>query len=146
MTVHRAKGLTFDTVYVPCLHAAPDRRERGSRSVEVGRREGVWELALLGRHTPGFERLAARQEETVAAEAIRTLYVALTRPRRRLILVGRWAAGALRPEPGSYLSLMLARRGGLPDLLRSWQCERSEFRDALGVRWRFLQRCDPIDP
>ena len=139
MTVHKAKGLDFDHVYLLGIE-----KETGGRGepVRVGRVDEAREYELFGAATPGFHRLEAERAKKGAAEQVRTLYVALTRARRRLVVSGRWkAAGAAPAEAGSFADLLALRRGGLPDLEGEHARAAAEGRSELvadGVRWRFL--------
>ena len=91
MTIHRAKGLEFDTVVVADLGRSVGRARRwfvsaptgGSvcdcRAPGVGERESALAYAELGREA----QAAADREER------RLFYVAMTRARERLVLSGR---------------------------------------------------------
>ena len=139
MTVHKAKGLDFDHVYLMGIE-----KETGGRSepVRVCRVDEPREYALFAAATPGFHRLEAERDKKSAAEQVRTLYVALTRARRRLVVSGRWRAAAAAPaEACSFADLLALRRGGLPDLADEQARAAAEGRSDLvagGVRWRFL--------
>ncbi|MBV8201788.1 MAG: UvrD-helicase domain-containing protein, partial [Acidobacteria bacterium] len=144
LTIHAAKGLDFAHVYVPQLHK-PGGGERPS--TDVGRLPGAagagaCEYRLLGADTPGFDLVEQRRLEVEAAERVRTLYVAMTRAKDRLVLAGDWPRQPADPDRGgdpaqarTHLQL-LGRRPGCPDLRRLWQ-DGSGFLDPDGVRWRF---------
>jgi ATP-dependent helicase/nuclease subunit A len=90
LTIHRAKGLERPIVIIPDLA----RRPAGSRNpprVRVGRGPGGEPvLGLRVEDHRDLERvyLDREQERHEEAEGIRTLYVAATRARERLILAG----------------------------------------------------------
>ena len=142
LTIHGAKGLDFAHVYLPQLHKPPGG-ERPATSVgrlpEAGDPERC-ELRLLGAATPGFDLVEERRLEVEAAERVRTLYVAMTRAKDRLVLAGAWPRQAAAPPPPeqarSHLQL-LAWRPGCPDLQRLWRQGEGGGRDAAGVMWRF---------
>lgn len=91
MTIHKSKGLEFDTVIVAGLH----RRPRAETSPLLRFEHSGGEL-LLGpikhkvsdEHDPVSVYLAGRDKQRGAYEADRLLYVALTRARQQLHLIG----------------------------------------------------------
>lgn len=144
MTIHGAKGLEFGHVYLPQLQA-PGRRHQQPQ-VQIDRR---WmpgreaEYVLFGSPTPGFDRVETRRSEIERTEHIRTLYVAMTRARNRLVLLGNWPADPdLVPQEkrATYLDL-LRTRPALPESLTvlAAACRRDQesCADVGGVRWRF---------
>jgi ATP-dependent helicase/nuclease subunit A len=97
MTIHGAKGLDFEHVYLVQLHKVPGG-DNGD-GTEVGRlEEGRFEVRLFGAPTLGFDRVEAERRAVEAAERVRTLYVAMTRPKDRLVLMGIWPDGG--PDGG----------------------------------------------
>jgi ATP-dependent exoDNAse (exonuclease V) beta subunit len=100
MTIHKAKGLEFDTVIVPGL-GYPPRREDPQllKWMERPRPDGKADLVLApvkergAEDDPIYRLLAALDAEKDGHEQARLLYVAATRARRRLHLLGRVAAG-----------------------------------------------------
>jgi len=114
MTIHKAKGLEFPVVIIPDLNA-PFRPFRGTEASLIFRRD--WLLTYRPpsveaprkdkRDQPVSYRLARElEEQDLAEEDVRKLYVAATRHRDHLILVGadqRTREGTLR-ESGSHLA------------------------------------------
>jgi ATP-dependent exoDNAse (exonuclease V) beta subunit len=107
LTIHGAKGLEFRHVYLLGLARNPARGER--RAVEIQRLEGEAECVLFGIPGPRWHACAARRARVQAAEEVRTLYVALTRAKDRLVLSGRWPAKPREAPPArpTLLDLLL---------------------------------------
>ncbi|MDP2858404.1 MAG: UvrD-helicase domain-containing protein [Bacillota bacterium] len=92
MSVHKSKGLEFPVVFVPCLGRKWNRRDL-MEEVLLHRDLGLGTLVcdLEGRlkhPTLAYRAIGQRLWEGSLAEEIRVLYVALTRARERLVLVG----------------------------------------------------------
>jgi len=110
MTMHKSKGLQFDTVILPCLHA------RGrSDTAPLLRFEQTRGRLLAGPIKPQAEAdadpisrfLGRRDARRAAFELDRLLYVAATRAKERLHLVGELCidarTGDVRPPSGASL-------------------------------------------
>jgi ATP-dependent helicase/nuclease subunit A len=159
LTIHGAKGLDFEHVYLLQLHKSPPV-DRGART-EAGRAGDGFEYRLFGVPTPGFDRIEGARREVEAAERVRLLYVAMTRAKDRLVLAGKWPeAGEPLPwdRATAPIDLLLARGdspGSLADLWReavgrtgsaespaaSWA-----FADPAGALWKFPGLRPPADP
>ena len=139
LTIHQAKGLDFAHVYLVQTH----KEGRGDEVDLVWGAEGTGtEYRLCGTATLGLASTLERRRSVGQAEQVRTLYVALTRARERLVVAGVW------PDVESERDPELARHH--MDLLQRGARERPDlgalFRDRvgrkLGVRdgnlhWRF---------
>ena len=142
LTVHKAKGLTFDHVYVMGLHGAfGGRGADDGPACDAGKVGGQWELRLMGVPSLGYDALQGRRAEVSRAEEVRNLYVAMTRPRVRLVMAGRWPE-AVEEVPAekakSRMELLGARRATPPNLAELFAAASKEDADALdeaGVRW-----------
>jgi len=88
-TIHQAKGLEWPIVLVPDLCAQP--KTIGDR-ILFDRRLGLAIKPWLGdedvTRTPRYARIWSERTRRERAEYLRTLYVALTRARERLVLSG----------------------------------------------------------
>ena len=109
MTVHRAKGLEFDTVVVLGLA----RRVRGASPAalhwqERPRPDGTTALLLApaSRANGRAAYLQRTEQQRDLAERARLLYVAATRARERLHLVARLPPGRDTPMHGTWLALV----------------------------------------
>ncbi|MES1241114.1 MAG: UvrD-helicase domain-containing protein [Acidobacteriota bacterium] len=142
MTIHGAKGLDFKHVYLVQLHRQSGG-EGGPRT-EAGRIEADpeadrWEYRLLGAPTLAFDLVDAGNREVEAAERVRTLYVAMTRAKDRLVLAGVWPEeGDPRPpeQARSHLELLLWRPGR-PGLAELWEQGAWSSPDRAGALWKF---------
>jgi ATP-dependent helicase/nuclease subunit A len=113
MTIHAAKGLEFDVVCVADLGRAPSQ-QAPDLLVEDGR-VGVRVVMLDGRGSvPGLahDELREARAEADAQEEDRILFVALTRPRERLILSGgvdfaKWPKPSRTAPPIGWLACAL---------------------------------------
>ncbi len=155
LTIHGAKGLDFEHVYLLQLHKSPPV-DRGART-EAGRAGDGFEYRLFGVPTPGFDRIEGARREVEAAERVRLLYVAMTRAKDRLVLAGKWpAAGEPMPwdRATAPIDLLLARGDspasladlwrqalGAPESPSSWA-----FTDPAGALWKFPGLRPPADP
>ncbi|MCA9671166.1 MAG: UvrD-helicase domain-containing protein, partial [Myxococcales bacterium] len=152
LTIHKSKGLTFEHVYVLGMHGEPGRgRQRPETEADVISRDAQgtarWSLRLLGVPDLCYDQLEARRARVSAAEAVRTLYVAATRPRVRLVLSGRRLGDGATPRSVqtamSHVDLLEHRRGKRPALepLLLGKASRSAARvGSDGVRWLLPDR------
>jgi ATP-dependent exoDNAse (exonuclease V) beta subunit len=128
MTIHKAKGLEFDTVILPGI----GRRPRGDsppllRWMQVTQEEGGTNLLLAPIRATGadhdalYNYIGARESEKQRHEYGRLLYVAATRAKQRLHLLGsvnRNDQGEPSPPGKSTLLALL------------WPMVEAEFRQA----------------
>ena len=111
MTIHRAKGLDFEHVYVAQIHKGGRGGGRSGQAAvsEIGR---VKQYQLFGWPTPGFAAAEWEQGLKARAEIVRLLYVAATRAKKRLVVSGGWgpAGEEVAPESASTFAKLIARR------------------------------------
>lgn len=138
MTIHGAKGLDFPHVYVVQVHKSP--REGNPLETHVEAADTGWECVLLGWPSIGYLQITRRTNELSRAEAIRTLYVAMTRAKERLVLAGSWESD---PRGNTYAHLLRKRKGGFPEvgqILEQREAGAGELaykEELTGVVWRF---------
>ena len=113
MTVHKAKGLEFDTVVLLGLGRVP-RSDKG-RALYWHERVHAdgGESVLLAPFSAGADEpdpharwLKAIEQRKEYSERARLLYVATTRARERLHLIGQLPAGKPRPPASSLLAFL----------------------------------------
>ncbi len=96
MTVHGAKGLEFDTVFLPFMDRNPNAGNKGLPPPYMLERmpgSGEYLLAprpdrLMGERDPLYDHLRTLRARRVLGEARRLFYVAATRARNRLVMSG----------------------------------------------------------
>ena len=147
ITIHSAKGLEFGHVYLVETHAGAGGSEKFGLDLDErwASRERL-EYALFGSPTPSFYRVRQERRRVDSAERVRTLYVALTRARERLVLVGRWPPKPKprAPEAAESFGDLLCSRHGLPDDLEALREEAVDGRVDRGeARWVFLEPSEP---
>lgn len=143
LTIHGAKGLDFEHVYLVQLHKQSPG-DRGPRT-EAGRLGAGWEYRLFGAPTLEFDRVEAERREVEAAERVRLLYVAMTRAKDRLVLAGVWPEEPLaKPaeQARTHMDLLLARGEAPGDLAALWgeaaDGGRWSHPDPTGALWKFV--------
>jgi ATP-dependent exoDNAse (exonuclease V) beta subunit len=114
MTIHAAKGLEFDAVIVPGLGKPPRSEERQAllwaERIPPGGPAPDLLLAPIpasGTEDPLYRYVQGLHNEKADHELGRLLYVAVTRARKRLHLLGHAELrgdGALKPREGTFLS------------------------------------------
>ena len=150
LTIHKAKGLEFDHVYIPQMHTL-HRHENDIKQFDVDRR---WraspqpQYCLLHSATPYWFEVTDRAGQVEATESVRLLYVALTRARKRVVLLGCWP-GELEARTAQNarnpLDLVHSRQGltvGPTQLAGQAGEDDRSWLDSEGIRWRFLGRAD----
>jgi ATP-dependent helicase/nuclease subunit A len=136
MTIHRAKGLEFDHVYLLQGHRSERKVDRGLRA-RVHRTFGQRAFELLGMPSPGAWQARAQREETEAHERVRLLYVAATRARERLVI--GWSRPPRDvPDPAEAQDLgdLLAHRADPIERARETIARGGAMLDSHGVLWR----------
>ncbi len=116
MTVHKAKGLEFDTVILPGLGRVGAGAEsallRWQEVIRHGDRNDLLLAPLAPKgddQDPLHAYLGRMERHRDQQELRRLLYVATTRAREKLYLLGHAKAlkdGSMKAEPGSLLSLL----------------------------------------
>lgn len=109
MTIHKAKGLEFDTVIVPGLGSIP-ARDHGPLLLWQELADGGLLIAPLSPtgsdDDPVYRYLRHVDDQKTKNENARLLYVAATRARRELHLLGCLGKPGGEPPSGSFLRLL----------------------------------------
>ena len=120
MTIHKSKGLEFDTVILPGLGAATGGNNSDKplvlwEEVAVGHQQELLAAPYIPKgardkdKVSPYDYLEAREKERDANESARVLYVAATRVERKLHLVGiasQNAKGEIGCTKNTYLDLL----------------------------------------
>lgn len=116
MTMHKSKGLEFDTVIMPALHRKPRADSKQLLSWFESHANGSYQLLLAPfnevNQKPGpiLKLVKSANDRCNAQEIIRLLYVACTRAKQHLHLLGTVKHGANgeinRPAGNSLLATM----------------------------------------
>jgi len=120
MTIHKSKGLEFDTVILPGLGASTGGNNGDKplvlwEEVSVNHQQELLAAPYIPKgardkdKVSPYDYLEAREKERDANESARVLYVAATRVERKLHLVGvasQNAKGEISPTRNTYLDLL----------------------------------------
>jgi DNA helicase II / ATP-dependent DNA helicase PcrA len=157
MTIHVAKGLEFDTVFVPGLAKGllPNDRIQHNpaerpQSLDFELRGDAAILPAYDGNLSAFKDALRRQE---VVEERRTCYVALTRARRRLFISGaHWYGETQKPrDPGPFLDELMAwgEAEGLAAVDRGPEVDEANplagYREAFVRDWPGPARPDDAD-
>lgn len=114
MTIHRAKGLEFDHVIIPGAGRSPRPASKAllmwrNETLENNQRLLLAPLPAPGSDASLYDYLRYLDSCDVAAESVRLLYVALTRARRSVVLLGHAECNKdqqFAARKGSFLALL----------------------------------------
>jgi ATP-dependent exoDNAse (exonuclease V) beta subunit len=120
MTIHKSKGLEFDTVILPGLGASTGGNNGDKplvlwEEVSVNHQQELLAAPYIPKgardkdKVSPYDYLEAREKERDVNESARVLYVAATRVERKLHLVGvasQNAKGEISPTKNTYLDLL----------------------------------------
>ncbi len=103
MTVHKAKGLEFPVVLLPGMNQQPRSVTMGPEALIEEGGNGL-RTALRAVGGPVYDELWEREREELRQEHERLLYVAMTRARDHLVMLGSLEEGAKPLKQQSWLS------------------------------------------
>ncbi len=134
-TIHAAKGLAWEQVFLVDVQRGLRRQSTVNR--DVSRHDGRLAFCLFGAASDAWSEACARRELVSRGELIRTLYVALTRAKRRLVVTGAWPLAPVEPDAAASHAQLLS--GRYPFFDEQGTFLAPEPVDGHGVRWRQLQ-------
>ena len=110
MTIHKAKGLEFDTVIMPSLEAA-NASDRAHLLLWQERPNNSKEIDLLlapikarkDDNDPIYEYIRTFEQRKNTYENMRLFYVAITRSKQQLHLLANFSAEETKPRSNSFL-------------------------------------------
>jgi len=146
VTIHQSKGLEYGVVFCPLLWDASSKA--GTTTIPLADRTATGELVLdFSPLVDDAKSRKARQREEDEAEAVRLMYVALTRAIHRCYLVvGTYRSGRTndqRSHQRSHQGLLNWLVAGAGFTRAQWR-ERSIDRDEIDHAWAaFAERASP---
>lgn len=134
LTIHKSKGLTFDHVYLVNV-ASESKVPAGTKTVRVVSSHGKPAANLWNWPTASWHEVENAEDDRESGERIRTLYVAMTRPKSRLVILGNF-----NPEPQVHHPRDVKSHGKLLERRFTTHSAlnpagRAEHQDQLGTRW-----------
>ncbi len=106
MTVHKAKGLEFPVVFLPGMNQQPKSAATGPLVLVEGG-DGMRMAAKYGTN-PLYDEMWELEREELRHEHQRLLYVAMTRARDHLIMIGTLALGKSPIKQNTWLNYLHA--------------------------------------
>ncbi|HAK59238.1 MAG TPA: hypothetical protein DCO77_02495, partial [Nitrospiraceae bacterium] len=105
MTVHKAKGLEFPILFLPGMDQQPKSLSSGPLAIVEGEGNAM-RMAARDGESPAYQELWSREQEELVREHQRLLYVAMTRARDHLVMIGTLAAGKKPFRQNAWLSYL----------------------------------------
>ncbi|MDH4162525.1 MAG: UvrD-helicase domain-containing protein [Nitrospirota bacterium] len=104
MTVHKAKGLEFPVLFLPGMNQKPRSVSHGPAAI-IASGSGV-RMAVKGSGGPVYDELWEQERDELRQEHQRLLYVAMTRARDRLVMIGTLDTGKTPVSENSWLGFL----------------------------------------
>lgn len=104
MTVHKAKGLEYPVVFLPGMNQQPKSAAAGPQVLVES--DDVVRMAKKDAANPLYQEMWEREKEELRREHQRLLYVAMTRARDHLVMIGALSDGASPVKQNTWLDCM----------------------------------------
>jgi ATP-dependent helicase/nuclease subunit A len=105
MTVHKAKGLEYPIVFLPGMNQQPKSLSSGPLAIIEDVNSRV-QMAIKDDGSPVYDELWAREHDELLREHQRLLYVAMTRARDHLFMIGALNDGRTPIKQNTWLSYL----------------------------------------
>ncbi|HSQ77425.1 MAG TPA: 3'-5' exonuclease, partial [Nitrospirota bacterium] len=105
MTVHKAKGLEYPIVFLPGMNQQPRSLSSGPLAIIEDVNSTV-QMAIKDAGSPVYDGLWAREHDELLREHQRLLYVAMTRARDHLFMIGALNDGRTPIKQNTWLSYL----------------------------------------
>ncbi len=105
MTVHKAKGLEFPIVFLPAMNQQPRSVTNGPLAIVENSENGM-RLAIKDGDNPLYEELWEQEKQELQREHQRLLYVAMTRARDCLVMIGTLEKNGKSFKESAWLSYL----------------------------------------
>jgi ATP-dependent helicase/nuclease subunit A len=105
MTVHKAKGLEFPVVFLPGMNQQPRSLLSGPLAI-IEDADGRVQMAVRDSMSPVYDELWKREHEELLREHQRLLYVAMTRARDHLLMIGTLYEGKAPIKQNTWLDYL----------------------------------------
>jgi ATP-dependent helicase/nuclease subunit A len=107
LTVHKAKGLEYPVVFLPGMNQQSRSLSAGPAAIVDDGKTGV-RIAVKNTAGPDYDELWEQERGELLREHQRMLYVAMTRARDHLVMIGALANGKSSVKPDTWLGYLHA--------------------------------------
>jgi ATP-dependent helicase/nuclease subunit A len=105
LTVHKAKGLEYPVVFLPGMNQQLKSLSTGPLAIVEDSNNGA-RMAVKDAKSPVYDELWEREHEEILREHQRLLYVAMTRARDHLVMLGTLNDGKTPIKPNTWLDYL----------------------------------------
>jgi ATP-dependent helicase/nuclease subunit A len=105
MTVHKAKGLEYPMVFLPGMNQQPKSLSSGPLAI-IEDANGSVRMAIRDAASPVYDELWEREYDELLREHQRLLYVAMTRARDHLLMIGTLNGGKAPIKQNTWLDYL----------------------------------------